>query len=285
MAVAAAFASQNPSASLAFRKGASIEEIYNQFGEEIRMFEKNMNSSKPEPTIEEPVVVSENENINDDSVIVQEPVMPEIKNEEVHVGEPELNSNDLSNQEQQEVESAVVQDPILQGAAKLAGAVTVNDNLTPEQQQETENAVMQDSALQEAAKVAADSDVENNELTPEQQQEMGNAVLQDMDLQQAAEQAQTMTYNTSAAGALNGITEGTYNYDNTPEPRKKVSAIKQAGNALKNAIVNHKKAAVIAAGAIGAVILVAALPGIGLAAGVAAGVAAVHEFNKGRGGK
>ena len=281
MAVAVAFASENPSASLAFRKGASVEEIYNQFGEEIRVFEKNMNSSKQEPVIEEPVVVSENENVNEDSVVVQEPVMPELKNDEVRVGTEEADENNLSNDEQQKVEGAVIQDPILQEAANMAGAAVVSNELTPEQQEKTENAVVQDPVMQDAMSAAND----NTELTPEQQDVMGAAVMQDPELQQAAQQAQTVASNTSATDALNEMTQGTYNYDNNPEPRRKVSAIKQAGNALKNAILNHKKAALVAIGAIGAIVLVAAVPAIGFVGAGVAGVAAVHEFNKGRSGK
>ena len=268
------FIKQDPSARVTYNRTNDLSYIDKMYGPQIDMFIRHQ-----EEALKEPVVVNE-EQVIEPVVGVPETVIPEVKNEEVSVGDVEP-----------------VQEPVEQTEENESA----NNELVPEQQQETKNSLIQDDGLK-GAMLTADVTEQNYEIPKEPMTVEEGNIKEDTQKHGVSEKAQ----------AENSVIQNTnkekeefeqnkeYISQTTPEKRSSVSSIKEALNSFKDKINLHKDAAIgfakaVAVGAVAAWALLTAGPAAGaiLAGGLqlaapatttVLGASAVHEFNKGRKG-
>ena len=253
------------------------EEVNNSYWKLVNEVNELYDTFNHPIIVPEPVMVSENVNTVEPSVGVPETVIPEVKNEEVSVGDVEPVQEPVKQTEENESATETVIPEVKNEEVSVGNVEPVQEPVEQTGENESAN---QDIDLKEPMTVEEgniEEDTQKHGVSEKAQTE--NVVTQNGDYQSADEQAQSMTTDTSASDALNDMSEG--NYDNTPELRKAVASIKQAGKALIDAISKHKKGALIA---LGAIALAVAVPAFRLAAVVGAGVAVANGFNKGRKG-
>ena len=272
------FIKQDPSARVTYNRTNDLSYIDKMYGPQIDMFIRHQ-----EEALKEPVVVNE-EQVIEPVVGVPETVIPEVKNEEVSVGDVEP-----------------VQEPVEQTEENESA----NNELVPEQQQETKNSLIQDAGLKEAMTAVGVTE-QNHELPKETITVEADNIEEDLQKHGVTEEVKVETEDVVNQDAdLNkGKEESEQNKEyvsqTTPERRSSVSSIKEALNSFKDKINLHKDAAIgfakaVAVGAVAAVALLTSGPvagailagGLKLAAPATTtvlGASAVHEFNKGRKG-
>lgn len=219
--------------------------LVNEVDELYNMF------NKTEQIVQEPVITTENENVSEPSVGVSEIVIPDMPSENVALDNSVVQNNDKFKQAMAQSQTDNVEN------------TPVDNTLSTENQDKNvtfdASTVQNNDKFQQA--VAAEANNANTTESPVEEQENNEIENPKIDVEQ----------------------EVTYNND--PEPRKKVSSISRAAEAIKNVVANNKKVAIGVAVIIGTITLGMAIPAVGGAILGGAGVAAVQEFNKGRSGK
>jgi len=302
------FIKQDPSARVTYNRTNDLSYIDKMYGPQIDMFIRHQ-----EEALKEPVVVNE-EQVIEPVVGVPETVIPEVKNEEVSVGDVEPVQEPVEQTEENESATETVipevkneevsvgdVEPVQEPVEQTEENESANNELVPEQQQETKNSLIQDDGLK-GAMLTADVTEQNYEIPKEPMTVEEGNIKEDTQKHGVSEKAQ----------AENSVIQNTnkekeefeqnkeYISQTTPEKRSSVSSIKEALNSFKDKINLHKDAAIgfakaVAVGAVAAWALLTAGPAAGaiLAGGLqlaapatttVLGASAVHEFNKGRKG-